>query len=683
MPKKQPGANQLIRKKSTFLKQHTYNPIHWYPWGNEAFEKAKTENKPIFLSIGYSTNHVCHVINRESFEDREIAAFLNEHYVSILVDQDERPDIASLYTSVCHMMTGQRGVPLSIFMTPDQIPYYAGTYFPRESKYYMPGIMDVLTNMLQEYHENPEHMKTISKNVIDAIKNAVPERGPKRLSSKYTIKAYQLLHDRFDAAYGGFGAAPKYPFPQHILFLLRFYRLTGKKDALTTAEHTLKAMADGGIYDHLGFGFHHCATDTKWLVPHFEKLLSDNALLLIAYTECFQITKKPFYKNIGEQLITFVKRELHSSVGAFYSAIDADSEGMEGNYYVWDVAEIHSLLGENLGNLFTKTYNITPKGNFREKSIPNLIRSDLEAVAEEFHMTTDELREQLEEARGKLRVAREKRIHPQVDTKILTAWNAMMITALAKAGRAFQKPDYTKIAEDTMTFMEDNLMEKERVMSYFSENNAKCSGCLHDYAYLLWAYIELYNTTLSLPYLKKAQKLADSMIDLFWDHEHGGFFYTGHDSEKLFARQKEILDSTLPSGNSIVAIALVQLGYLTGEAAYLDKVEDMYHTFHMEVIQNPATTTAFMQSLLLTELPVKQVIMIGNNPDFTNKLQQEFSPDVSLLACESPSELDNIAPFVAECEKLDGETTFYVSENFTCDHPTTDPDEAWKWIKKK
>ncbi|WP_106497258.1 thioredoxin domain-containing protein [Lentibacillus sp. Marseille-P4043] len=679
-----PKEHQLFQENSNFLKQHADNPVNWYPWGNEAFAKAEQENKPIFLSVGYSTNHLCHVIERESFRDQQVADYLNEHYVSILVDQEERPDIASLYAKVCRMMTGQSGFPLSIFMTPKQIPYYAGTYFPREGKSFIPGIMDVLMSMHHEFHDDPEHITAVTKSVSEELKNSLSTKSPKKLSSKYTIKAYQLLHERQDTTYGGFGAAPKFPAPQNILFLLRFYRLTGKKDALKTAEHTLKAMANGGIYDHIGFGFSHYAIDEKWLVPHFEKKLSDNALLLIAFTECYQMTKKPFYKEVSEQIISFVMRELHRSNGAFHSAIDSESGGVEGGYYVWELDDVQQILDEELEELYTKAYGMTPEGNFKGKNIPNLVDSDLGAIAEEHQLTLEELYQQLEAARVPLLAAREaEREHPTVDKKILTASNAMMITALAKAGNVFEEPNYLKTAEDTMAFIETNLVQNERVMAcYYDNDTLKCNGYLHDYAYLLEAYIELYHTTLALPYLNKARELADRMIGLFWDRDQAGFFASGYDSEKLFIQDKEIFDHRLPSGNSVAALALIQLGHLTGETAYFDKVDDMYHTFYMDVRQNPATTTSFMQSLLLTELPTKEVIMIGNDRDFTTQLQQEFLPNVSLLQCETPEQLTAISPFASNFTKLDGETTFYVCENFVCNHPTTDPAAAWKLVKK-
>ncbi|WP_164667979.1 thioredoxin domain-containing protein [Virgibacillus doumboii] len=675
--------NRLIHEKSPYLQQHAYNPVNWYPWGDEAFEKAKAENKPIFLSIGYSTCHWCHVLAHESFEDEEVADFLNEHYVSIKVDREERPDIDSVYMKVCQMMTGQGGWPLSIFMTPDKIPFYAGTYFPRESKYGMPGIMEVLTQLSQKYHEDPEHIDEVTKSVTDALEKTVTTKSESRLSKEITDQAYQQLGRRFDFTHGGFGSAPKFPAPQNLLYLLRYSHFTGKTTALKMAESTLQAMANGGIYDHIGFGFARYSTDEKWLVPHFEKMLYDNALLLIAFTEAFQITKNPLYKKISEQIIEFVMREMRSADGGFYSAIDADSEGVEGKYYVWDYDEIFEILGEELGDLFAYVYGITPEGNFEGKNVPNLIDTNLESIAEEYDLQLEELHQQLDEARAKLLSEREKRVYPHVDDKILTSWNAMMIAALAKAGKVFQQPEYTETAKDAMSFIENNLVQNGRVMARYRDGDVKFNGYLDDYAFLLWAYTELYEATFSLSYLKKAGTFADDMIDLFWDNDNGGFFFNGHDSEELLSREKEVYDGALPSGNSAAAVMLAKIGYLTGETRYLDTLDEMYYAFYDDVNRAVSASTHFIQSLLLTEYPTKEVVIIGKENHLSEQLQQDFTPDISLLVSDSAEEFAVAAPFAAEYKQIDGATTFYVCENFACHQPVTDTEKARELISKK
>lgn len=673
-------TNRLANEKSPYLLQHAENPVDWYPWSEEAFEKARQEDKPVFLSIGYSTCHWCHVLAHESFEDEEVAAYLNDHYVSIKVDREERPDIDSVYMTVCQMMTGQGGWPLSIFMTPEKVPFYAGTYFPRESKYGMPGIMEVFTQLYQKYKEDPDHIKEVTKSVTDALDKTVATKSENRLTQEMTDQVYKQLGKRFDFTNGGFGSAPKFPVPQNLLYLLRYYHFTGKSAALKMAESTLQAMANGGIYDHVGFGFSRYSTDEKWLVPHFEKMLYDNALLLIAYTESYQITKNPLYKKISEQIIEFVMREMRSSEGAFYSAIDADSEGVEGKYYVWDYDEIFTILGEDLGDLYASVYGITPEGNFEGKNVPNLNDANLESIADEYNFTIDELNQHLEQARAKLLAAREEREYPHVDDKILTSWNAMMITALAKAGKVFEEEQYIKTAETAVDFIETNLVKKGRVMARYRDGDVKYNGYLDDYAYLLWANIELYEATFSLNYLKKAKGLADNMIDLFWDKEHGGFFFSGEDSEKLLSREKEIYDGALPSGNSVAAVMLARLGYSTGETAYLDKLEEMYYAFYEEVKQGVAASTHFVQSLLLTENPTKEVVVLGNNKNFLAKLQQEFLPNVTLLASKNAEPLAEVAPFASDYHKTGDEPTIYVCENFACKQPTTDVEQAFQMI---
>lgn len=628
-----------------------------------------------------SSCHWCHVFAHESFEDEEIAAYLNGHYVAIKVDREERPDIDSVYMKVCQMMTGHGGWPLSIFMTPDKVPFYAGTYFPRESKYGMPGFTEVITQLYQKYKEDPGHISEVTKSVTDALEKTVTAKSENRLTKDLTNQAFEQLGKRFDFTYGGFGAAPKFPTPQNILFLLRYYHFTGKTAALKMAESTLQAMANGGIYDHIGFGFARYSTDEKWLVPHFEKMLYDNALLLIAYTECYQITNNPLYKKISEQIITFVMREMHSSEGGFYSAIDADSEGVEGKYYVWDDDEIFNILGEERGDLYASVYGITPEGNFEGKNIPNLLGTDMETIAEENDMTLGELDQALEDARKQLLSAREKRVYPHVDDKILTSWNAMMIAALAKAGKVFEKREYTRAAEKSIRFIESNLIREKRVMARYRDGEVKHNGYLDDYAFLLWAYVELYEATFASTYLKQARAFTDDMIDLFWDTEQGGFFFNGHDSEKLLSREKEIYDGALPSGNGVAAVMLAKMGFLTGETVYLDKLEEMYYTFYDDVSEVPVAGIHFIQSLLLMENRTKEVVVLGDKDQFTGELQRAFLPDVTLLVSDDPEQLAEVAPFTSEYKQLNDQMTVYVCENFACHQPTIDPEKAWAYIR--
>lgn len=673
-------ANRLIHEKSPYLLQHAYNPVQWYAWNDEAFDKAKQENKPIFLSIGYSTCHWCHVMARESFEDEEVAALLNEHYVAIKVDREERPDIDSVYMKVCQMMTGHGGWPLTVIMTPEKIPFYAGTYFPKEGKYGLPGMIEMLTQLHRKYTTDSDHIQAVTTSVTEALKKTVQSKSEKRLTKETADEVYQQLRQQFDPVYGGFGPAPKFPQPQNLLFLLRYYYFTGESDALTMAETTLQAMAAGGIYDQIGFGFSRYATDREWLVPHFEKMLYDNALLLIAYTECYQITKNPLYEKISRQIISFVKREMTSPEGAFYSAIDADSEGVEGKYYVWDDDEIFSVLGEALGERYTKMYNITPQGNFEGKNIPNQIQSDQEKAGL--------FNDKLEEARRLLLGAREKRIYPHVDDKILASWNGLMIAALAKAGQVFQDVSYTQAAEKAIRFIEENLFQDSRLMARYRDGEAKYNGYIDDYANLLWAYIALYQTTQSLGYLKKGERMLKAMITLFWDEKDGGFYFSGNDSEALIAREKEIYDGALPSGNSVAAMMLTWMGNLTGETKYLDKVEEMYYAFYDDMEGYASAGAFFIQSLLLTENPTKEVVIVGAENDlekeqFIAELNKAFMPDISVVVAENPEQLAKIAPFAAAYKQIDEKTTVYVCKHFSCQQPTINLERALEMILGK
>lgn len=677
--------NQLVTEKSPYLLQHAHNPVNWYPWGDEAFEIAQKENKPIFLSIGYSTCHWCHVMARESFEDVDVAALLNDHYVSVKVDREERPDVDSVYMKVCQMMTGHGGWPLTIVMTPDKVPFYAGTYFPRKSKYGMPGIMEVLSQLHNAYHQDPSQIEKVTKSVTDALKETVDKKSDERLTNASAHITFEQLVQRFDPENGGFGGAPKFPQPQNLLFLLRYYQFTGEEEALDMVEQSLQAMAEGGIYDQIGFGFARYATDEIWLVPHFEKMLYDNALLLMAYTECYQITQKPSYKEISEQIIEFVTREMLHPDGGFYSAIDADSEGVEGKYYTWDDAEITDILDEEIGDLFKQVYHMTPEGNFEGKNIPNLMGTDLSDVARANNLTISTLKEKLEKARKAVLQRREERIYPHVDDKILTSWNGMMTAALAKAGRVFHAPSYTERAVLAMRFIEDNLYQDGRLMARFRDGEAKFKGYLDDYANLLWACSELYAATFETNYLQKGKLLADDMVTLFWDESDGGFFLNGHDSEAMISREKEIYDGALPSGNSVAGVMLARMGYLTGETSYLDKVEDMFYAFYNALDKQPSASAFFNIGLLLMDYPTKEVVVLGGTDDrnrirFLDSLQENFLPNISLLVAETPEDFGEIAPFATEYKQIDNDTTVYICENFACHEPTTDIEHAIQMV---
>jgi uncharacterized protein YyaL (SSP411 family) len=669
--------NRLIAEKSPYLLQHAYNPVDWYPWGEEAFEKAKRENKPVFLSIGYSTCHWCHVMAHESFEDEEVARILNEKYVSIKVDREERPDIDSIYMRVCQMLTGHGGWPLSVFLTPDQKPFYVGTYFPKRSRYGHPGFIDVLTQLYEKFKANPKEITAISEQITKSLKQSVQAHEKDRLQSAALDRTYRQLANSFDGIYGGFGGAPKFPIPHMLMFLMRYYRWKGQENALLMTEKTLNGMANGGIYDHIGYGFARYSTDAMWLVPHFEKMLYDNALLLTVYTEAYQLTKNERYKEISEQIIEFVKREMTSKEGAFYSAIDADSEGIEGKYYVWDKDEVLNVLGMELGDLFCEAYDITENGNFEGHNVPNLIHTDLASIAKKYELNEEQLKEKLETAKQKLFAERALRVYPHVDDKILTAWNALMIAGLAKAAKVYENRSYLDMAQQALAFIETHLIQDGRVMVRYRDGEVKNKGFIDDYAYLIWAYIEMYKATFERSYLKRAMERTQEMIELFWDEENGGFYFTGKDAEQLIVREKEIYDGALPSGNSVAVVQMIRLARLTGDLQLLDKAEAMYSTFKRQVEAYESGHTFFLQGLLLFEMPTKEIVIFGKKGDekreqLLKQLQKAFIPNYSVLVAEHPSDFSTIAPFAAEYKPIGDETTVYVCENFACQKPTTD-----------
>lgn len=673
--------NKLIEEKSPYLQQHAYNPVEWHPWGEEAFEKAKRENKPIFLSIGYSTCHWCHVMAHESFEDEETAEMLNKRFVSIKVDREERPDIDSIYMRVCQMLTQHGGWPLSVFLTPEQKPFYAGTYFPKTSKYGIPSFRDVITQLYDQYHSDPEKITKASNQITEVLNAKVEVDKENRLSGDVLHQAFQQLENSFDETFGGFGGAPKFPSPHNMMFLMRYYQWTGNENGLNYATETLNSIYEGGINDHIGYGFARYSVDEKWLVPHFEKMLYDNALLLTAFTEAHQLTENERFQQAADQIVTFVGRELTDENGGFYSAIDADSEGVEGKYYIWDYSEVLNILGPDIGEIFAEVYQITRRGNFEEENIPNLIGTDWRAIAEKYDMDVEELEELIERGRKELLKVRGKRVYPHVDDKILTSWNALMIAGLAKASRVFRETGYLTAADKALIFIEDKLYVGGRLMVRYRDGEVKHKGHIDDYAFLLWAYMEMFQTTFDLNYLSKARQVKEQLLDLFWDNEQGGFFFSGKDGEGLIAREKEVYDAAMPSGNAVAAVSLQKLAGATGDLELLDLISEMFATFKEEVEHHPSGFTFFLQSLIQEEAAKKEVVIIGDRDDpdrqrLITAIQHKFLPHVSVLVAEEPETFRNIAPFAAEYRKLEDKTTIYICENFACRQPTTDIDQA-------
>ena len=679
----QKKSNRLILEMSPYLLQHAYNPVNWYPWSDEAFNMAKRQDKPIFLSIGYSTCHWCHVMEKESFEDEEVAEILNKYFISIKVDREERPDIDQIYMTFSHVSTGQGGWPLNVFLTADRKPFYVTTYLSKQSRSGHPGIIDVLMGIEGQWRKNKEDIIESANRMTGMLNDLDTRKGERELKNTIFYDAYEFFDESFDDRFGGFGKAPKFPSPQNLFYLLRCYQAFKQPDALVMVEKTLQQMYKGGIFDHIGFGFSRYSTDEQWLVPHFEKMLYDNALLIMVYAETYQATGNELYKKIAEKTITYVNRNLRSPEGAFYSAEDADSEGEEGKYYIWSMDKVEKILGKKRAEVFFKFYPMTAKGNFEGKNIPNMIDSDLDIIE-----ANPELEKALDDMTADLFAQREKRIHPHKDDKILTSWNGLMIAALAMAGRIFNHKIYIKQAEEAMAFIENNMTQRSgRLYARYRLGEAKIFGYLDDYANVIWGYLELYQATFKTEYLEKAVLRAVDMINIFGD-EFGmaGFFLYGCDAEKLIARPKEVYDNAQPSGNSVAAYCLLKIGKITGEQKYIDIASSMFAYFAGNLNQAPMAGTMMLCAKLFHERPTTEVLFAGreNDPiirEMNRHLNQQFLPFSVVLFNKSETDLKRINAFAVNQQMIHGQPTAYICKNYRCERPVNDLDDFLKIMK--
>ena len=678
MPSTKYSPNHLINEKSPYLLQHAHNPVDWNPWGEEAFAKAKAEDKPIFLSIGYSTCHWCHVMERESFEDEEVAQVLNGGFVPVKVDREERPDVDGIYMTVCQALTGSGGWPLTVLMTPDRKPFFAGTYFPKRSRGGRPGLLDILAAVDKEWQGDRIDLMAGSEQITDAIGKAAAPR-PGKLSRDMLDTAYSQLARVFDATYGGFGQAPKFPTPHNMLFLLRYWRLTGQPKALSMVTKTLEAMHQGGIYDHLGFGFARYSVDERWHVPHFEKMLYDNALLCYTLLEAYQCAGNPEFAQVAEEIADYVLRDMTDAGGGFYSAEDADSEGEEGKFYVWTRAEVLASLGDEPGRLFADYYNITPEGNFESAtSIPHHIGYHLPEYAARHGIDAGALSLSLAAGREKLYAIREKRVHPFKDDKVLTAWNALMIAALAKAARVLDKPAYAAAAAQAAEFVFARLRRPDgRLLARYRDGQAAFPAYLDDHAFLLWALVELYEATFDSAWLDKARRLAGEMQALFWDDKHDGFYFSGSDSEELIARPKEIYDGALPAGNSVAGYALLKLARILDNAPLLDLAERTLQAFAGQVAAYPQGHTFFLMAVDQYLEPPRQLVIAGRGGDPATRAMlrvagTQYLPTTTVIFNNTAAESAGEAlAWTKDYQPVAGQTAAYVCENFACQAPTT------------
>ena len=655
-------SNKLNSEKSPYLLQHKDNPVDWYPWCKEAFQKAKDEDKPIFLSIGYSTCHWCHVMAHESFEDDKTAELL-ESFVCIKVDREERPDVDAVYMNVCQTLTGSGGWPLTIFMTPEQKPFFAGTYFPKTSRYGQPGLHDILWQITQLWKTDREKLLESSEQITAAIQrtqasaDGIPDRD-------MIIKGYQTLQQNFDPSWGGFGRDPKFPTPHNLLFLMRVYIAEEEPKALQMAQRTLQAMSAGGIFDHIGGGFSRYSTDEKWLVPHFEKMLYDNALLILAYLEAFQLTQDEHFADTAKRTADYILRELTDPRGGFYCGQDADSDGVEGKYYLFTPEEIKSVLGDEDGICFCKMYDITDGGNFEGKSIPNRIgKSDSEWDSRDPRLL-------------KLLEYRKARTHLHLDNKILLSWNAWSIIAFAAAGSILNDSRYLDAAIKAYTFIKSFMTDEQgRLYLRFCDGEAAHDGQLDDYAVYALALTELYNRTFDTKYLKESIHYAKQMIDLFEDRSCGGFYMTAHDAESLISRPKETYDGAIPSGNSAAAMVLERLAEITGEPLFRDAA-DRQHTFLAgQIMKYPAGHCYALLAMSKVLYPHRELLCTGASipNEVINYIKTKPAYDLSILykSTQNEKELSDIAPFT-EAYPVSDHMTYYLCENGTCHAPETD-----------
>jgi len=680
-------TNHLINERSPYLQQHAHNPVDWYPWGEEAFQKALREDKPIFLSIGYSTCHWCHVMEKESFEDTAVANLLNKYFVAIKVDREELPAVDELYMSICVAMTGRGGWPLTIVMTPDKIPYFAGTYFPKNDRGGLPGLVTLLPKLAEVYRIRPEIVRQSTAAVEDFLQRNQTHYDSTALSSQILGQAAEELKARYDAEYGGFGGAPKFPAPHQLIFLLRQSRLTGDTSLVQMVNHTLESMRQGGIYDQVGFGFHRYSTDSRWLVPHFEKMLYDQALLLWAYTEAYRYSPKAIFKRTVMELFHFLERDFSSPTGGYYSALDADSEGEEGKYYLWNYSELQRVLTPEELTFLENNFGVRQEGNARvEGRSTNILHlaAPPAHLAQRQKITLDTWWQKWERIRDKLFQIRQDRIPPLRDDKILTQWNSLALGALAIAGRVFEEENFIKRAEKLADFAWNNLRTPSGLVTRcYTNSKDVIPGVLDDYATLAWALCELYETTYDVQYLQKATKLLEQMRQEFHDQNAGGFFVAGRQNDyQLPIRQKTIYDGALPSGNSFAALAYFYVGRALARPEWEELALEVGRTFRGRIQAQPIGYLGYLLSFQAEQAPFREIVISapsddGKAPELLQVLAQQPDPFMVVLYRNprNQRELAELAPYTASQPPVGTSAAAYVCRNYACLKPVTTPAE--------
>jgi uncharacterized protein YyaL (SSP411 family) len=669
-------TNNLINETSPYLLQHAHNPVDWYPWGDAALSRARSEDKPILLSIGYSACHWCHVMEHESFENEEIARLMNENFVNIKVDREERPDLDQIYMSAVQMMTGQGGWPMTMFLTPAGVPFYGGTYFPPNDRYNMPGFPRILASVAEAYRSQPDQVANTATAMLGELRRVgLAESSPQVLTTELLDSAVRRISANYDRTNGGFGGAPKFPPAMNLEFLLHAHYRTASVKALEMVEHTARKMSEGGMYDQLGGGFHRYSVDAKWLVPHFEKMLYDNALLSRMYLHLYQVNGSPEARRIAEETLDYVVREMTDAGGGFYSSQDADSEGEEGKFFVWSREEIVETLGQHDGDLFCDYFDVTAAGNFEGQNILH-ITSSIQDVAAKKNLSVDQLKAILDRGRQMLFALREQRIKPGRDEKVLTAWNGLMLSSFAEAAAILERPDYRKVAEANARFLLDRLQKDGLLLRTYKDGQAKLNGYLEDYACLIDGLISLYEATGEFTWIQSAVSLADKMVEQFWDENEGGFFFTGKSHEELIVRSKEFMDNATPSGNSIATLGLLRLGLLTGNDDYRRRATAVLRLLADQIRRYPSAFGFALKALdFYLDSPL-EVVVVGT-PDsrldqLIRKVWQTYLPNRVIAVCRQDfDQAEAMIPLFIGRNTLDTQPTAFICRANTCQEPVS------------
>ncbi len=667
-------TNHLISETSPYLLQHAHNPVDWYPWGEAALTKARGENKPILLSIGYSACHWCHVMEHESFENEAIAALMNQNFVNIKVDREERPDLDQIYMNAVQMMTGQGGWPMTMFLTPDCVPFYGGTYFPPSDRYNMPGFPRILASVAEAFRSQPDQVASTATAMLGELRRVgLAEQSREVLREEILDNAFRRISANYDRTNGGFGGAPKFPPAMNLEFFLHRHNRKGSPEALEMVEHTTRRMAEGGMYDQLGGGFHRYSVDAKWLVPHFEKMLYDNALLSRMYLHLYQVTKDPAARRIAEETLDYVAREMTDAGGGFYSSQDADSEGEEGKFFVWSRQEILDVMGERHGNLFCDFFDVTESGNFEGQNILHVNASITDTAARN-KVSAEDLQAIIDSGRQKLFARREQRVKPGRDQKVLTAWNGLMLAGFAEASAILERPDYREVAEANARFLLSHLRSDGLLLRTYKDGEAKLNAYLEDYACLIDGLISLYEATGELTWIESAVALADKMIEQFWDDSEGGFFFTGKSHEKLIVRSKEFMDNATPSGNSIAALSLLKLNLLTANDDYRRRATAVLRLMADQIRRYPSAFGFALSALdFYLDSPLEVVIVGSSNPrmdELVRTVWKTYLPNRVIATCRKDhGQAATLVPLFIGRDTLATEPTAFVCRANTCQQP--------------